>query len=188
MKKQFILLLSLIIILSGCSSVAIMPENVVSQSLNDNKILTGKMYSASTQVNVTAGQTVYLKALSTQTTHLIERFVYAVTDGQQLEYEIRIFEGGTNTASTNITSFNVNRNFIENSSLRISKNVIGIDLSGAVEIPFGSKLVSDKKASSDLRFDIEYVIKPETNYYMAVTNNDGGTMSITFWWEWYSLE
>lgn len=187
MKKQFILLLSLIIILSGCSSIAIMPEKVINEPLNDNKIHTGEMYAAKTQVNVNAGQTVYIKANSTNQTHLIKRFVYGVTTGNVLDYTIELYEGGTDTGGVLIEEFNVNRVFNETTSpLNIYNNVTGVDLTNSEELPFGTKLISDKKSSAGVRTDIEYILSPNKNYYLAITNNDGGVMTLDFWWEWYT--
>lgn len=52
------------------------------------------------------------------------------------------------------------------------------DSKGAVRI------VSDKKFTSSQINTTEYILNKDTNYYLEIINNDGGTLSITINWFW----
>lgn len=150
------------------------------------KLNSGDMYTTEIAVDVSSGDTEYIKANSLETIHLIERRIFATTTGNELDFTIKIFEGGTDGGASNIlNNFNVNRNFPDNLNFNIYTNLINVDLSGATILPFSNSGVSDKKFSSMSTSTTDYILKDNTNYYMAITNNDGGTLTVNIYWQWY---
>lgn len=182
MKK--ILILFGLLFLAGCTSVAVVPNQA---DYNTEKIHKGEMYATSTSVNVGTGETIYLKATSDNAVHLVQRRVYATTTGQALDYTIRLYEGGTDTGATSpLTKYNVNRELgYQNATFTIYTSVTGVNTGSSIVLPFGQKEVSDKKFSNTAVSFIEYILKQDTPYYLAITNNDGGILTLDLFWEFY---
>jgi len=185
--KKILLIMLAVLFVSGCSSIAVVPDTINTMSHNTNKIHSGEMYATEANLNISAGDTIYLKGFSNNSIHLIQRNIYATTTGNNLNYEIRLYENGSDTSTNSILldNYNLERNYNDNSNFEIYTNVSNVDLSYATLLPFGSKTLSDKKFSSFTTRDIEYILKENTNYYLSITNNDGGVLSINIFWEFY---
>jgi hypothetical protein len=184
MKKYLILFA--VLLLAGCSSVAVVPKNMETLDHDTAKIHAGQMHATTTQVNVNAGNTIYLKGISENDVHLIQRRVYATTTGNTLDYSIMVYEGGSDTGATNpLTKYNVKRSSPSNTTFEIYTSVTGVDTTTSVLLPFGQKEVSEKKFSNTATSYTEYILKEDTPYYLAITNNDGGILTLDLFWEFY---
>lgn len=174
---------------SSMVNIAVVPSNttIINEPLNMNKLHNGEVYSTSYEFNVSSGNTIYLKGNSSRQVHLLERLIYATTTGVNIDYEIRLYEGGTDTSATNILdTFNVNRAYTTNSNtFTIYSSVSGVNLATATQLPFGNRMLSDKKFSSEAISTTEYILNNNTNYYLAITNNDGGVLTMNIRWLWY---
>lgn len=185
--KLLFLILIISLLFSGCSSVSVSPSNIVNTDFNTDMILRGEMYATHTTINISNGETVYLKANSSNVVHLIERLVYAETTGTNLDYDIVLYENGTDSGASNIlNNYNVNRNHIDISNFKIYTNVTNFNCDINCNIlPFGISILSDKKHSDTTISNTEYILRNNTNYYLGITNNDGGVLSISLKWLFY---
>jgi len=192
MKFKIFLLLSFILFAGfGCTSstVAIMNDEIITEDHNLNKLHLGELHATSTSVDIGSGQTVYLKANANMDVHLLERRVHATTTGVSLDYDIVLYENGTDVSANNILPvFNVHRGFPANSTFNIYASVSGQNMASATILPFGNSVLSDKKFSSTSVSTTEYVLAKNLDYYLAITNNDGGVLTIALFWEWYEEE
>jgi hypothetical protein len=198
--RNLFLVLGFLILFTGCVSSPVVINDVFSETVQVNadgtiptitstkdKLHDGLMYSSFVEKQISSGQTIYLKANSTEINHILERRIFSSTTGVNLDYSIKLYEGGTDTSSSDLLEvYNVNRNYNTSlNSLNIYSTVSGVNLTNAKELPFNDRVISDKKFSQTSTTTAEYIMKPNTNYYLAITNNDSGVLTITLTWRWY---
>lgn len=171
---------------TSCADVSNDKLFTLSKDFLDEQIDLGKMYATRYEVSVTSGDTVFLKANSTEQTHLLLRRIFASTTGNELDYSIELFEGGKDDESKDkLYTFNVNRNYLDDSKFNIYTDVTNVDLTGALLLPFGNEELSDKKFGVNSVSEAKYVLRNDTEYYLAITNRDGGVLTATLYWQWY---
>lgn len=169
-------------------------SNVQTMDVHVRKLSEGKIFKGSHAVVVGAGTTTYTTGCTgNHSINLFRRSVYAETTGNSLDYLVLVYENATNTGlSGNVTNRNNNRDYgytdgfgDGSGSFTISTIVSGVNLTGSKPLPWGIKVIDDKKFSDLLITDAEYILTANTCYYLGITNNDGGDLTVIFGWEWY---
>ena len=180
-KIYFALLILLSVIFTGCSFT--INDEIVTKTNIENKLEEGKLHFSSKTFNISAGESVYIKGVTVNDLYFYEQIYYAKTTGSSLDFTIELYENGADVSNLEqITIYNMNRNNDTNISFNIYSNVSNVDLSNSTLLPIGANFVGDKKFS-DLELLVEMIVlKRDTDYYMKITNNNGGVLSINSKW------
>lgn len=183
-KIYFMLLILLSVIFTGCSFT--INDEIVTKTNIENKLEEGKLHFSSKTFNISAGESVYIKGVTGNDLYFYEQRYYAITTGSSLDFTIGLYENGVDVSNLEeITIYNMNRNNDTNISFNIYSNVSNVDLSSSILLPIGVNYVGDKKFSQ-LELLIEtIVLKRDTDYYMKITNNDGGVLTLNSNWLFY---
>jgi len=147
----------------------------------DRTILnSGDMYIAEIQMNITANNTRTFKIISTTPIHMLERTIIAsVPSSNILDYEIVIYEGGTDSSSGDLIDiFNLNRNSTNNNNQTIiARTITGLNLTSATILPIGVRFSDDKRYFNNI-LDTNYIFNQNTPYYVEINNQGNTTLNI----------
>ncbi len=179
---KFLFLILGLVIISGCTQVINETQNVL--SYEEKNLLNGNTYSINSQFELNHLDAYYFEFNSQSNLHLISRMVCANTiSGNQLHYEVNIYENGDSSGGTQIESFNNLRDSPKNSSTIIFKNV-NPNLTNSNKLPFGNKVISDKSVTDLCDNTIPYILKPNVNYYVEIKNLNNALTNFSINWLW----
>jgi len=156
-----------------------MGRNVTTMLEND-KVLSGDVYCFS---NFYVLLDTFSQEILIVTTSKAVSFTAGIT--VQGDATLRIFEDTVATPNAATSTFNANRNFEDSSSIIIHESPTvsndGTEL-GAVAVPAGTK---KDAVGFDLDLGGGFILKPNTNYLMRITNESQATRSYSFNLTWF---
>lgn len=186
MNKSFkiVSLILLSFFFAGCSFT--INDQIPIKDNTQIKLEEGRLHSAYTSYNISAGESVFIKGVTSNELYFIKQNYFSTTTGNSLDFSIELFESGNdNNSNTELDIYNLNRNYDSNISFIIYSNVTGVNLSNSIQLPMSIRYVGDKKFSDLEVIEEMIILKNNTDYYMKITNNDGGVLSININWLFY---
>lgn len=188
MRILNLIMISLFLIfVAGCSStnIAVIDEPIETITYENNKLLEGDSYVADLEINVTAGDIIYIAGVTTDLIAMTQRQVIATSEGL-IDVSILLYENSSYDNGIIIKNFNKQRNLDDDSTFKTYYDINNITL--GEKLPFRSVITGDKRTIATTTNFIYYVMKKNNNYILAITNNEIKDVELILVWNWLELD
>jgi len=180
MKIKLIIIISLLsLFVAGCSqnqpSVAVVPDEIVSENILQQKVDQGKVFKAFyTEQIASSGENMSIViSVKDKPLHLLE----SVVGSSATPINITVHENITlSSMGTQITTFNMNRSSSNDLSSKIYHSSSITDYSYTIieKAIYGDNKVIGLTNDEKLHF----ILKPNTNYSLTIVNDNGNNLDV----------
>jgi len=182
MKKILILLILLSTVLfTGCNNTAISISD--SKSYTQQNLEEGDSYISESNQTILTTSNYYIGGITKNISLCMQQRQIIAQSDDTLDLVINLYEGGTFSGGTLIQNFNKERNYIDNSTFEIYKDVTVIDL--GLKLPFESFVFGDKRIKTSTENFVSYIMKKNTTYILEIKNNGIKSADTIFVWNWF---